>query len=170
MSAEEKDAALHAFAAGDTRVLISTTVVEVGIDVPDATFMVIENADRYGLSQLHQLRGRVGRGEKQSYCYLFSSPGISENGIHRLKTITGSTDGFQIAETDLQMRGGGIITGLSQSGYLDFKVGCIEDHHNIFVEARRDAVDLLKEPETYTSAVAGHLERIEARLKDINFS
>jgi ATP-dependent DNA helicase RecG len=168
--AEEKDAALQDFTTGKTRILISTTVIEVGIDVKDATVIVIENADRYGLSQLHQLRGRVGRGERQSYCYLFASPNMTDSGKRRLKTIASTSDGFKIAEIDLKMRGGGIITGPEQSGYLDFKVGNMQDDHEIFDLARRDAARILDDPSLQNNYTATFLSRIKANLKDINFS
>jgi ATP-dependent DNA helicase RecG len=170
MSQEKKDTALGDFAEGKTKVLISTTVIEVGIDVKDATFMVIENADRYGLSQLHQLRGRVGRGELQSYCYLFPSPNITENGKRRLKTTASTTDGFKIAETDLKMRGGGIITGFEQSGYLDFKVGNMQDDHEIFIDAQRDAALILGDPSLQNDHILNFLSKIKKKLKEVTFS
>ncbi len=167
---EEKDRIIGEFTRGEIKVLVSTTVIEVGIDVPDATIMVIENADRYGLSQLHQLRGRVGRGELQSYCYLFASPNLTPNGRRRLKTIAATEDGFKIAETDLKMRGGGIITGFEQSGYLDFRVGNVQDHQDIFEEARGDAAGILEDESRHTANITGLLHKIRDRLKDINFS
>ncbi|MCP4147402.1 MAG: ATP-dependent DNA helicase RecG [bacterium] len=169
-TSEEKDSALSEFEAGKTKVLISTTVIEVGIDVRDATFMVIENADRYGLSQLHQLRGRVGRGDRQSKCYLFSSPSITENGQLRLKTITESNDGFKIAETDMDMRGGGIITGMEQSGHLDFKVGNMQDHLQLFKEAKQDATRLLKDETLRNDYINDILNKLKIKVKEINFS
>jgi ATP-dependent DNA helicase RecG len=168
--AAEKDSTLEAFARGTIRVLVATTVIEVGIDVKDAAVIVIENADRYGLSQLHQLRGRVGRGELQSYCYLFPSPNITERGKKRLKTIAATTDGFKIAETDLKMRGGGIITGLEQSGYLDFKIGNMQDDHEIFKEAQADASSILANKTLQNDYIINFLKKIAKKLKDINFS
>lgn len=170
LSSFEKDAAIENFASGKFRVLISTTVIEVGIDVRDATIMVIENADRYGLSQLHQLRGRVGRGERQSHCYLFASANITENGQQRLQTIAATEDGFKIAEIDLKMRGGGIITGLEQSGYLDFKVGNMRDDHKIFENSRRDAAAILATPELQNKYIADYLAGINGKLKALTFS
>ena len=167
---EEKDAAITDFTLGKTRILVSTTVIEVGIDVKDATIMVIENADRYGLSQLHQLRGRVGRGEQQSYCYLFSSPSITESGQKRLQTIESTTDGFKIAEIDLKMRGGGIITGFEQSGYLDFKMGNMQDDHEIFEDSRKDAALILADPVMQNDYIAKLLDGLKVKLQDINFS
>lgn len=167
---EEKEALLERLVSGEIRLLIATTVIEVGIDVPDATIMVIENADRYGLSQLHQLRGRVGRGTRQSYCYLFPSPTLTESGKMRLKTFVESNDGFEIAETDLKMRGGGIIAGLQQSGHLDFKIANMQDHHTIFKEAQHDATFILTEPKHITPAIQEFLNGIQEKLKNINFS
>jgi ATP-dependent DNA helicase RecG len=169
-SPAEKDSILEAFARGTIRVLVATTVIEVGIDVKDAVVIVIENADRYGLSQLHQLRGRVGRGEVQSYCYLFPSPNITENGKRRLKTIATTTDGFKIAETDLKMRGGGIITGLEQTGNLDFKIGNMQDDHEIFKEAQADASLILADKALQNEYIINFLKKIVIKLKDINFS
>jgi ATP-dependent DNA helicase RecG len=170
MSSIEKDSAIEDFATGKIWVLVSTTVIEVGIDVRDATVMVIENADRYGLSQLHQLRGRVGRGERQSHCYLFASANITENGQQRLQTIASTEDGFKIAEIDLKMRGGGIITGLEQSGYLDFRVGDMRDDHEIFNDSRRDAAAILEDPELLNEYLVNFLAGIKGKLKEINFS
>lgn len=168
--AEEKDKLLADFAQGTIRVLISTTVIEVGIDVKDATIMVIEDADRYGLSQLHQLRGRVGRGSLQSYCYLLPSRNITDSGKQRLKTTAATNDGFKIAEIDLQMRGGGIITGAEQSGYLDFKLGDTTRDHRIFEAARKDAASLLSDPSLQNDHIASFLTKVERRIKNINFS
>ena len=115
MKSKDKDAAMSAFLAGDTQILVATTVIEVGVDVPNATLMVIENADRYGLSQLHQLRGRVGRGPRQSYCIMFEGAG-GEKARERLKTLCSTTDGFKIAEADLNQRGPGDFFGSRQHG------------------------------------------------------
>ena len=167
---EKKDDLLNDFASGKIKVLVSTTVIEVGIDVRDAVHMVIENADRYGLSQLHQLRGRVGRGDIQSYCYLFVSANVTDSGLKRLKTIASTSDGFKIAETDMKMRGGGIITGFEQSGYLDFKVGNMQDDQDIFADARNDAGDILADETLQNDYISNFLHKIKVKLKDINFS
>jgi ATP-dependent DNA helicase RecG len=169
-SGAEKDAVLQALADGDIRVLIATTVIEVGIDVKDAVVIVIENADRYGLSQLHQLRGRVGRGPLQSHCFLFPSPKITESGKKRLKTIAATDDGFKIAETDMKMRGGGIIAGLEQSGYLDFRVGNLKDDYPVFKQARQDALAILKDETLQNSYIKDLLDQVKKKLKDITFS
>ena len=116
MPPAEKDERMARFKSGETKILMSTTVIEVGVDVPNASVMVIESAERFGLSQLHQLRGRVGRGAEQSYCILMSSYQISENSLRRLKIMTDTNDGFEIAEADLAMRGPGELEGTAQSG------------------------------------------------------
>lgn len=115
MKEKEKDEVMTAFKNGEYDCLVSTTVIEVGVDVPNATIMVIYNADRFGLSQLHQLRGRVGRGSEKSYCFLLSDTD-SETAKERLLTLKNTTDGFKIAEKDLEMRGGGDFLGTRQSG------------------------------------------------------
>jgi ATP-dependent DNA helicase RecG len=116
MAVEEKEAAMEAFRSGQSQILVSTTVVEVGVDVPNASVMLIESADRFGLSQLHQLRGRVGRGQEASYCYLMGPEWCSENAYQRLTIMAQTSDGFEIAEKDLQMRGPGELLGTKQSG------------------------------------------------------
>jgi ATP-dependent DNA helicase RecG len=119
MKAEEKDAVMRSFQDGDLRILVSTTVVEVGIDVPEATVMMIEHAERFGLSQLHQLRGRVGRGSRPSVCFLFAEGPQGEDSAARLSVMERTTDGFRIAEEDLKIRGPGDFAGVRQSGIPD---------------------------------------------------
>ena len=121
MSAQEKEAIMRAFKEGTVEALVSTTVIEVGVDVPNATLMVIYDADRFGLSQLHQLRGRVGRGEHQSYCVLIADP-KTEVGKERMKAMTETTDGFEIARRDLELRGPGDFFGTKQSGVPEFRI------------------------------------------------
>jgi ATP-dependent DNA helicase RecG len=169
-SAAEKEKMLARFASGEIRVLIATTVVEVGIDVKDATIMVIENGDRYGLAQLHQLRGRVGRGEAPSFCYLLPSPQVTDGGKQRLKTAAATGDGFKIAEMDLKMRGGGIIPGFRQSGYLDFKVGDVRRDQDVFEWARQDASDMLDDPARQNRQIADFLSSLRDKIGRINFS
>ncbi|MFZ2681553.1 MAG: ATP-dependent DNA helicase RecG [Patescibacteria group bacterium] len=127
MKTKEKDDVMRAFASGEADMLISTTVVEVGVDVPNATIMYVEGAERFGLAQLHQLRGRVGRGEHQSYCFLHPSGILGEVARERLKAIENSQDGFDLAEKDLQLRGPGNIFGTEQSGFEQFKLGTMHD-------------------------------------------
>jgi len=122
------------------------------------------------LSQLHQLRGRVGRGTRQSRCYLFASSNITESGKKRLETIAGTNDGFKIAETDLRMRGGGIISGQEQSGYWDFRIGNMQDDHETFKEAQGDAAMILADEGLQNEYIANLLTEAAKKLKDINFS
>ena len=139
MPSESKDYEMQRFKDGITNIMVSTTVIEVGVDVPNATVMVIENAERFGLSQLHQLRGRVGRGGEQSYCILMTSDKLSSSAKERIMTMVNSTDGFRIAEADLKLRGPGDVQGLQQSGILQLKIADIVNDEPI-VRAARDTV------------------------------
>jgi ATP-dependent DNA helicase RecG len=139
LGAEEKDAVMADFAAGRTAILVATTVIEVGIDVANASVMVIEHAERFGLSQLHQLRGRVGRGPHESYCVLLAGEGTTEEARRRLRVLCDAHDGFAIARADLQMRGPGEFLGTRQSGIPDLRVGDILRDHDLLEEARREA-------------------------------
>jgi ATP-dependent DNA helicase RecG len=143
MHSREKAAAMEAFAGGEADVLVATSVIEVGIDVPNATVMVVEGAERYGLSQLHQLRGRVGRGEHESYCILFGDP-ASDTARRRLEAIATERDGFKLAEVDLSLRGEGEILGTLQSGLPRFRAAQLPDDAPLLVDARRDAIALQK--------------------------
>ena len=125
--------------------MVATTVIEVGVNVPNASVMVIESAERFGLSQLHQLRGRVGRGNDQSYCILISSHKLSSEAKTRLETMTATTDGFQIAEVDLKLRGPGDLMGTQQSGVLQLKIADIIKDNQWLKTARNDAQLLLRE-------------------------
>ncbi len=139
MPGAKKDEAMARFQAGETRILVTTTVVEVGVDVPNASIMVIEHAERFGLSQLHQLRGRIGRGERQSTCLLVYKPGLGETARARLKAMRETEDGFRIAEMDLKLRGEGEILGTRQSGTPGFRFARLESHADLLEAARDDA-------------------------------
>ncbi|WP_417683788.1 ATP-dependent DNA helicase RecG [Roseibium sp.] len=151
MSADEKDAAMQDFKSGQTRVLVATTVIEVGVDVPDATIIVIEHAERFGLAQLHQLRGRVGRGDKASSCVLLYKGPLGETAGARLNIMRQTNDGFLIAEEDLKLRGGGEILGTRQSGTPGFRIARAEEHADLMEVARDDARLILEtDPELST--------------------
>ena len=136
---------LREFREGFIQVLAATTVIEVGVDVPNATSMVIEQADHFGMAQLHQLRGRVGRGSSQSYCYLIYSKDITETGIERMKALRQSTDGFYIAEQDLKTRGPGELNGTVQAGALEFRVADLSRDMALMENARADLIDIIKQ-------------------------
>jgi len=162
LRSEEKEAAMRSFLAGETDVLVATPVIEVGIDVKNATVMMIEHAERFGLSQLHQLRGRVGRGEHHSRCFLVSGFTRSEDAWRRLKVMEKTNDGFKIAEEDLALRGPGEFFGTRQSGLPDFRVANIIRDMDVLQLAREDAFDLARrDPDL---ALPGH-EQIAAVLK-----
>ena len=141
---EDKNTTMDRFRLGDLRILVATSVVEVGVDVPNATCMVVEHAERFGLSALHQLRGRVGRGEEQSYCFLVYDDELTDIAKERLKTIHGNRDGFRIAEEDLRIRGPGDIAGTEQSGYLRFRLADLTRDMEVMNQARADAFDILE--------------------------
>jgi ATP-dependent DNA helicase RecG len=145
MKAEEKEAVMGAFQRGEVQVLVSTTVIEVGVDVPNATVMVVEHAERFGLAQIHQLRGRVGRGAAQSYCVLVTEK-LSEAGRERIRTLKDSSDGFHIAEMDLRLRGPGEFLGTKQSGLPVFRIGNLLRDREVLELARREAVQFVERP------------------------
>ena len=148
MPPAEKDAAMAAFVSGETKVLVATTVIEVGVNVPNASIMVIERAEIFGLAQLHQLRGRVGRGSAQSTCLLMYQPPLSEGGRRRLEVLRETEDGFRISETDLQMRGAGDVIGTAQSGLPKFRIADLEKQAPLMAVAQSDARALLaKDPD-----------------------
>jgi len=151
MPSAEKDAAMARFVGGETKVLVATTVIEVGVDVPAATIMVIERAETFGIAQLHQLRGRVGRGGEQSTCLLLYQSPLAEGGARRLKTLRETEDGFRIAEEDLAMRGAGDLIGTAQSGLPRFRVANLERQSALMAVAQSDARRLLAEDPTLTS-------------------
>jgi ATP-dependent DNA helicase RecG len=142
LRSSEKEEVMAAFRAGEIDVLVSTTVIEVGIDVPNATVMVIEDAGRFGLSQLHQLRGRVGRGEHAGHCILLADP-TTEEGAERIEAMVATNDGFRLAEEDLRIRGQGTVFGTRQSGVKDLKLADILEDFELLVAARRDAFGLV---------------------------
>ena len=142
LPAREKEVVMDAFRGGDVDVLVATTVVEVGVDVPNATVMIVEDADRFGLSQLHQLRGRIGRGGGDSWCFLFADPSTPEADA-RMEAVAGSTDGFLLAERDLEIRGAGEVFGERQAGFSDLKLGRIPRDEPIVLEARAVAEQIL---------------------------
>ena len=145
MSAADKEFEMQRFASGKTDIMIATTVIEVGVDVPNASVMVIESAERFGLSQLHQLRGRVGRGAEQSYCILVTSYKLSDDSKTRMQTMVATNDGFEIAEVDLKLRGPGDLMGKQQSGVLNLQIADIVQDGKILQEARKQAILLMKQ-------------------------
>jgi ATP-dependent DNA helicase RecG len=146
MKQDDKDRVMHAFARGEYHMLVSTTVIEVGVDVANASVMLVEHAERFGLSQLHQLRGRVGRGPHQSYCMLLYQAPLTDQGRERLKALTDTTDGFIIAERDLELRGPGDFFGTRQSGLPTLRVGDLVRDHQLMEDARREAGAALDDP------------------------
>lgn len=143
MKAKDKDYEMERFASGETNILVATTVIEVGVNVPNATVMVIESAERFGLSQLHQLRGRVGRGGEQSYCVLLTGNKLSTEGKQRMEIMVRTTDGFEIAEEDLRIRGPGNLMGTQQSGVLDLQIADLAKDGQILRVAREEAMSIL---------------------------
>ena len=139
MKGRDKDLAMAAFASGETRILVATTVIEVGVDVPDASIMVIEHAERFGLAQLHQLRGRVGRGQAKSVCLLLYKGPLGEAARARIAVMRETEDGFRIAEEDLRLRGEGEVLGTRQSGAPGFRLACFPEHAELLNLARAEA-------------------------------
>jgi len=183
----EKEEVMGKFVAGEIQILVSTTVIEVGVDVPNATVMLVENAERFGLSQLHQLRGRVGRGREQSYCILVSNASLFEQILGklpegerreeqqkasvRLETMVKTNDGFEIAEVDLKLRGPGEFFGTRQSGIPGFRIANIVDDAKLLILARNDARDLLRNDAQLISkqnlSVHQHFEQKYRALLDL---
>jgi ATP-dependent DNA helicase RecG len=145
MKSADKEWEMNRFVRGETQIMVATTVIEVGVNVPNASIMVIESAQRFGLSQLHQLRGRVGRGADQSYCILVSDQKLSKEARLRLKTMTETNDGFKIAEVDLKLRGPGDLMGTQQSGLLDLKLANLATDSLVLQYARNAVIDMLEE-------------------------
>jgi ATP-dependent DNA helicase RecG len=155
---------MGAFKAGELDVLVATTVIEVGVDVPNATIMIVQEADRFGLAQLHQLRGRVGRGAEQSYCLLVSRQRdeLSETAIERLEAMVTTTDGFELAERDLEIRGEGQLVGARQSGLTDLRFTSLRSDRDLLERARELAVTLDGEPllEAAVERLLGEAEHV----------
>jgi ATP-dependent DNA helicase RecG len=145
LAPREKDFEMQRFIKGETQIMVATTVIEVGVDIPNASVMVIENAERFGLSQLHQLRGRVGRGADQSYCILMTGYKLTSEARQRIQTMVSTTDGFEIAEADLKLRGPGDLQGTQQSGILDLRIADIVRDEKILKISRDTAVEVLNE-------------------------
>ena len=145
LTAKEKSSEMERFVKKQTQIMVATTVIEVGVNVPNASVMIIENAERFGLSQLHQLRGRVGRGGEQSFCILMSGNKLSSDARIRLDTMVRTNDGFEIAEIDLQLRGPGNIEGTQQSGVLDLKLADLAQDQQILIEARKTVIKILED-------------------------
>jgi len=156
LKADEKNAVMQAFVAGEIQVLVATTVIEVGVDVPNASLMVIEHAERFGYSQIHQLRGRVGRGSAQSICILLYSPQLSLAAKERLQTLKETQDGFVIAEKDLALRGPGELLGSKQSGDAMLRFVDLQNEHDLIEKTKELSVQLLS---FYPEVTKKHLER-----------
>jgi ATP-dependent DNA helicase RecG len=155
MPNDQKDAAMARFQEGEAQVLVATTVIEVGVNVPAATIMVIERAESFGLAQLHQLRGRVGRGSDKSTCLLLYKAPLSETGRRRLEVLRETEDGFRISEVDLQMRGAGDLIGTAQSGIPRFRIADMESMSALMATAQSDARKLINDDPNLTSARGG---------------
>ena len=163
MSTAEKDTAMAAFRSGETRILVATTVIEVGVDVPDATIIVIEHAERFGLAQLHQLRGRVGRSDRASVCLLLYRGPLGETAKARLAVLRDSDDGFRIAEEDLKLRGEGELLGTRQSGSPGFRIADLALHGEL-VEAARDDARLILATDPELAGPRGQALRVLLHL------
>ena len=164
MKASEKEEIMSRFVAGEIQILVATTVVEVGVDVPNASVMVIEHAERFGLSQLHQLRGRVGRGAEKSFCVLLASEKQTSVARERLGIMEETSDGFRIAEKDLELRGPGEVMGTRQSGLPTFRIGNLVRDVQILEEARREA-DYYLTARRLTRETSQLIERVRADAK-----
>ncbi|MEN8175294.1 MAG: helicase-related protein, partial [Pseudomonadota bacterium] len=153
MKAADKEAVMTRFKAGDVNLLVATTVIEVGVDVPKASLMVIENPERLGLAQLHQLRGRVGRGSTESHCVLLYHAPLGESARRRLNVMRDTTDGFEIARRDLEQRGPGEVLGTRQTGEMQFRIADLVRHQHLVAAAQSTADDILQ----HHPSVAGPL-------------
>jgi ATP-dependent DNA helicase RecG len=160
---DDKEVIMRRFQRGEIDVLVATTVIEVGVDVPNATVMVVEHAERFGLAQLHQLRGRVGRGSAKSYCILIGGDRVSEQAEERLSAMVRTQDGFELAELDLSMRGPGEIFGTRQAGLPEFRIANLVRDKALLELAKREAEYFVNHPESYAE---GERARVWARLKE----
>ena len=166
MKPADKEFEMNRFIKGETQIMVATTVIEVGVNVPNASVMIIESAERFGLSQLHQLRGRVGRGAEQSYCILMTGDEISKDSLKRMKTMVKTNDGFEIAEVDLQLRGPGDLLGTQQSGILDLKIANLSTDSQIVGLAREVAKSILiKDPAIEMKEHKGIRSKLTQMLK-----
>lgn len=169
LSSREKEKIMAEFEEGKINILVSTPVVEVGIDVSNATFMVIENAERFGLAQLHQMRGRIGRGEKESFCYLILGKNAGKDARERIKILMETNDGFLISQKDLEMRGPGNPVGKAQWGFMNFRLANPLRDMEILYLAREEAFNIINKPEEYPE-ISGYLKNLEERESQISFS
>jgi ATP-dependent DNA helicase RecG len=164
LSADDKEVLMRRFQRGEIDVMVATTVVEVGVDVPNATIMVIEHAERFGLAQMHQLRGRVGRGSAKSFCILMTGGRVSEQAAERLAAMVRTQDGFELAELDLELRGPGEFFGTRQSGLPDFRVANLLRDRALLEIAKAEASRFVSAPETEATAEEKHA--VWQRLRD----
>ncbi|MBT8235842.1 MAG: ATP-dependent DNA helicase RecG [Bacteroidia bacterium] len=169
MKSEDKEYEMSRFVKGETQIMVATTVIEVGVDIPNASVMIIESAERFGLSQLHQLRGRVGRGADQSYCILMSADQLTQDAQTRLETMVATNDGFEIAEVDLKLRGPGDLMGTQQSGILALKIADIVKDNDILKTARYHALELMKlDPDLSAQENSNTRQTLDVLLKEKN--
>jgi ATP-dependent DNA helicase RecG len=166
MKADAKEFEMQRFVKGETQIMVATTVIEVGVNVPNATVMIIESTERFGLSQLHQLRGRVGRGGDQSYCILMSSFKLSADAKLRINTMVRTNDGFEIAEVDLKLRGPGEMSGTTQSGVLDLNIADLAKDYDILQAARETAIKLLDDDPELINPANANIKQHLVMLKD----
>jgi ATP-dependent DNA helicase RecG len=167
MKPEDKDYEMQRFIKGETQIMVATTVIEVGVNVPNASVMIIESAERFGLAQLHQLRGRVGRGQDKSYCILMTGFELSKEAKKRMGTMVETTDGFEIAEVDLQLRGPGDLMGTQQSGILELKIADLSKDGDLVNLARESAIKLIdNDPNILLSENAFLREKVISLLKE----
>ncbi len=166
MKAEAKELEMKRFVEGKTHMMVATTVIEVGVNVPNASVMVIENAERFGLSQLHQLRGRVGRGGDQSYCILMTGYKLSDDAKERISTMVKTNDGFVIAEVDMMLRGPGDIGGTRQSGAVEFRLANLAEDQELLKQARHCAKKVLEKDPLLSHIEHGGIHRYFSKHRE----